>query len=74
MTTKEKAIDKAFWKGVPNRTTWEELNKGITVTFIVNDKEYKIKTRLGNFYQMNIEEYKDNLIQRAINVVKEGAK
>lgn len=69
MTENQKIID-SFWDAVPDNATWEDLNKGIDITFIYNNKKYTINTRLGNYYSMGIERYKNWLHQKAITKVE----
>lgn len=65
---KQKIID-SFWDAAPDNATWEDLNKGIDVTFEYNNKQYTFNTRLGNYWQMGIQEYQDWLHKRAISEV-----
>lgn len=67
---KQKIID-SFWDAVPDNATWEDLNKGIDVTFKYNDKQYTINTRLGNYWSMGIDGYKNWLHEKAINEVQD---
>lgn len=69
MTENQKIID-SFWNAVPDDATWEDLNKGIDITFIYNNKKYTMNTRLGNFYSMNINNYKELLHRKVIKVVQ----
>ena len=55
---KQKIID-AFWDAVPDDATWEDLNKGIDISFTYNNKKYTINTRLGNYYSIGIEGYRN---------------
>jgi hypothetical protein len=69
MKENQKIID-SFWDAVPDNATWEDLNKGIDVSFKYNNKQYSINTRLGNFYSMGIDGYIEWLHKKAIKVVK----
>ena len=72
MRENQKIIN-SFWDAVPDDATWEDLNKGIEVSFMYNNKKYSINTRLGNFYSMGIDGYKEWLHKKAIKAVqKEG--
>ena len=70
MKENQKIIDN-FWDAVPDSVTWEELNKGIDVFFKYNNKQYSINTRLGNFYSMGIDGYREWLHKKAIKAVQE---
>lgn len=67
--SKREIID-AFWEGVPDDATCEDCNKGIDVNFTYKGKEYTVNTRLGNFYSMGLDEYREMIEQRAIDVVR----
>lgn len=67
--SKREIID-AFWEGVPDDVTWGDCNKGIDVNFTYKGKEYTVNTRLGNFYSMGLDEYREMIEQRAIDVVR----
>lgn len=69
MTENQKIID-SFWNAVPDNATWEDLNKGMDISFTYNNKKYIINTRLGNYYSMNIESYRNWLHQKAIAKVE----
>lgn len=69
MRENQKIID-SFWDAVPDNATWEDLNKGIDVFFKYNNKQYSINTRLGNFYSMDIDGYKEWLHNKAIKAVQ----
>lgn len=60
----------SFWDAVPDNATWEDLNKGIDVSFKYNNKQYSINTRLGNFYSMSIDGYKEWLHNQVIKAVQ----
>ena len=66
----KQTIFDAFWDAVPDDTTWEDLNKGMDITFTYNNKKYTINTRLGNYYSMGIEGYRNCLHQKAITAVE----
>lgn len=66
---KQKIID-AFWDAVPDDATWEDLNKGMDISFKYNNKQYSINTRLGNFYSMSIDGYTELLHKKAIKAVQ----
>lgn len=68
MTENQKIID-SFWNAIPDNATWEDLNKGINISFKYNNKQYSINTRLGNFYSMSIDDYKEWLYNQAIKAV-----
>lgn len=70
MNENQKIID-SFWDAVPDNTTWEDLNKGMDISFTYNNKKYTINTRLGNYYSMGIEGYRNRLHQKAITAVEE---
>jgi hypothetical protein len=65
-----KEILKAFWDSIPDDATYEDCNKGIDVKFTYKGKEYTVNTRLGNFYSMGLDEYREMIEQRAIDVVE----
>lgn len=65
----QKIID-SFWDAVPDNATWEDLNKGMDISFTYNNKKYTINTRLGNYYSMGIEGYRNWLHQKAITAVE----
>lgn len=65
---KKKIID-AFWRAVPEKTTWEDLNRGMTIFFSYGGRFYSINTRLGNFWSMNIEQYTQLLYKRCFDAV-----
>lgn len=65
MKENQKIVD-SFWDAVPDNATWEDLNKGMDISFTYNNKKYTINTRLGNYYSMNIESYRNWLHQKAI--------
>lgn len=69
MNKNQKIID-SFWNAVPDNATWEDLNKGMDITFIYNNKKYTINTHLGNYYSMRIENYKNWLHKKAITAVE----
>ena len=69
MNENQKIID-SFWDAVPDNATWEDLNKGMDIFFTYNNKKYTINTRLGNYYSMGIEEYRNWLHQKAITAVE----
>lgn len=70
MTKENQKIIDAFWDGVPDNATWEDLNKGMDICFKYNNKQYFINTRLGNFYSMGIDGYTEWLHEKAIKAVK----
>lgn len=68
----KKEVINLFWEAIEKKEyTWEELNKGKTISFVYNGKTYKVQTRLGNFWSMGISEYVKMIEKRAINAVKE---
>jgi len=69
MKENQKIVD-SFWDAVPDNATWEDLNKGMNISFTYNNKKYTINTRLGNYYSMNIESYRNWLHQKAITKVE----
>ena len=63
-------IIKLFWQAIEKtKSTWEDLNKGKTITFTYNGKEYSVNTKLGNFWSMNISQYQKMIEQRALDAV-----
>lgn len=70
MKENQKIID-SFWDAIPDNATWEDLNKGIDVTFKYNDKQYTINTRFGNYWSMGIDGYKNWLHEKAISEVQD---
>lgn len=66
----KKEIIKAFWDSVPNNATWEDFNKGMDINFTYKDKNYTINTKLGNYWSMSIDSYKNWIEQKAIDVVE----
>lgn len=73
MTENEKIIE-SFWNGVPDNATWEDLNKGMDITFTYNNKQHTINTRLGNYWSMSIDGYKNWLHEKAIKAVLQEKK
>ena len=69
MKENQKIID-SFWDAVPDNATWEDLNKGMDISFTYNNKKYTINTRLGNYYSMGIEGYRNWLHQKAITAAE----
>ena len=59
----------AFWAGVPENTSWEELNKGMKIKFTYIGKQYEVETKLGNMFQFNINQYQKLLEAKAIKEV-----
>lgn len=66
----QKIID-SFWDAVPDNATWEDLNKGMDIIFTYNSKQYTVNTRLGNYWSMGIDGYRDWLHKKAINEVQD---
>lgn len=69
MRENQKIID-SFWDAVPDNATWEDLNKGMDISFIYNNKKHIINTRLGNYYSMGIDGYRNWLNKKAIAKVE----
>ena len=64
-------ISNSLWSIIEGKKlTWEQLNKGVTIKFIFENKYYTINTRLGDYYSMSIDGYQKLLTQKAINAVK----
>ena len=67
---KNEEIIKLFWQAIEKtKATWGDLNKGKTITFTYNGKEYSVNTKLGNFWSMNILQYQKMIEQRALDAV-----
>ena len=60
----------AFWDGVPDNATWEDLNKGMDINFAYKGQNYTVNTRLGNYWSMGIDGYKKWIEQKAVSVVE----
>jgi hypothetical protein len=62
-------IVKAFWDGIPDGTTWEELNKGMTIKFTYKGTEYRANTHLGNYWQLGVDGYQRKIESEAVSQV-----
>lgn len=68
----EELIIEAFWDGVDDKATWEDLNRGVEVIFNFGGKEYSINTGIKSNYGrfcMSFESYQNMIEMRAINEV-----
>ena len=67
----KKEVISLFWNSIEKKEyTWEELNKGKTISFVYNGKTYKVQTRLGNFWSMGVSKYSKMIEKRAIDAVR----
>ena len=68
--TDEEVID-SFWAAVPDDVTWEDLAKGITVTFYDGFEKHSLYTGAGvGFRTRSFLGYGESLERKAIALVR----